>query len=482
MQTSIAKDSAKLSFSRIITTMISMVTAMLLSRFRTLEEYGTYSQILLVINLANALFMLGLPNSINYFLAKIEDKEERVKFLSAYYSISTILSFISGVALLFSLPLISAYFKNPVIKSFFYVLAIYPWTQIIMASIDNILIIYHKTTELLKFRITHSIFLLLLIVIVKYFDWNFKIYMYLLIAGEIVFTISVYFIANNLEEKMKFYIDFKIIQKILKFSIPIGLASVVGTLHIEFDKLFIGKFFNTEQLAIFTNASKEMPVSIIAGSISAVLLPQMVRLLKVGRKKEGIQIWGDSIVLSYIFICFLAIGLCVYASDAITLLYSEKYTSGTNVFRIYSIILLLKCTYFGTILNSVGKTKMIFNSSIIALGLNIVLNFVFYLFLGFEGPAIATLITTVAVALFQLIASSKAIEISLKDIFPWKELLKITVINIGFGIVFLWIKNIVPLDLYVGNLSEALILAFVWGILYLLLMYRKIKEKWDGLN
>lgn len=69
MSNTVGKNAVVLTASKIITTSISLASVMLLSRFRTLEEYGTYSQTLLVINLATALFMLGLPNSTNYFLA-----------------------------------------------------------------------------------------------------------------------------------------------------------------------------------------------------------------------------------------------------------------------------------------------------------------------------------------------------------------------------------------------------------------------------
>lgn len=71
-KSNVGKDGLKLTVSRLITLSIALVSAMLLSRFRTLEEYGTYSQILLVTNIVTSLLMLGLPNSINYFLARAE--------------------------------------------------------------------------------------------------------------------------------------------------------------------------------------------------------------------------------------------------------------------------------------------------------------------------------------------------------------------------------------------------------------------------
>ena len=98
---------------------------------------------------------------------------------------------------------------------------------------------------------------------------------------------------------MKFLIDWKLIKAIFAFSIPMGLASSVGTLNGELDKLIIGKFFSTEEYAIFANASKTLPVTILATSLTAVLLPKIVRLLKEKRYDEVVSIWGSSINISF---------------------------------------------------------------------------------------------------------------------------------------------------------------------------------------
>lgn len=482
MKNSIAKDSVKLSGSRVMTTMINTLAAMLLARFRTLGENGTYSQLLLAVNLANSIFMLGFPNSINYFLAKMEGQQERNQFLSVYYSMSTILSILSGLSLALTAPLLASYFQNSEILKYVFFIAIYPWTQIIMSSIDNILIIYGKTNKLVSFRVIHSLFLLLLIFVVKLANWNFYSYMWLLLGGEVLFSVAVYYIVNGIDGRLRVSFEQGLLRKIITFSIPMGLATVVGTLHIEFDKLFIGKYFSTEELAVYTMASKELPVSVVAGSISAVLLPRMVRLFKKNRNQEAVSLWGDSVVLSYILISILCTGIFVYAPEAMCLLYSEKYLSGINVFRVYSIVLLLKCAYFGTILNAIGQSKMIFYSSVIALGMNVVLNFVCYFIWGFEGPAIATLITTVLVAAFQLYASAKKTGISFEKIFPWKRLAIVSGIGVLLGSIFGVIKIISPLNDMIGDIPEALLLGIVWGVLYLVIMKKQIKAIWDVLN
>lgn len=482
MKNSIGTDAVKLTISKIITMMISLVTAMLLSRFRSLEEYGTYSQILMVINLSTAVFMLGLPNSINYFLASAQNDEERQKFLSTYYTFSTILSFFTGLILIISTPLIIKYFNNPLIRQFIYVFAVYPWAKIILSSIESIYIVFQKTVHLMLFRILNSLFLLLILIIVEALSWDFKMYMILFVFIEAIFALSVYIIVKNITGTINVSIDKNLIKSIFKFSVPIGLASVIGTLTVELDKLVIGGFFKTEQLAVYANAARELPITIIASSLTAVLLPQIVRLLKKGEKHEAINLWGDATSLSYLIICFIVSGIFTFAPEVMTLLYSEKYLPGVSVFRIYSLVLLFRCTYFGMILNSIGKSKIILYSSIIALIANIILNFIFYYLFGFIGPAIATLVAIFLTNIYQLWTTSRIINITFKDIFPWKNIILITILNIGLGFIFAFMKEIILLEQNFGEVVESVILGLIWSLFYFLITYGFAKEKWLVLN
>lgn len=481
MKQSIAVDAVKLTTSKIITMIISMLSAMLLSRFRTLAEYGTYSQLLLVIDLVTTIFMLGLPNSINFFLARADNEKEKCKFLSVYYSLSTFLGLFIGIILVLSISVITNYFRNPLIKNYLYFLAVYPWSNIILSSIENVLIVYQRTDLLIVFRIMNSISLLFILIIVQILGLGFSEYMILFVFIEASFALSVYYIVDKLSNGLFIGIDIGLIKNIIKFSFPIGLASVISILNVQLDKL-IGKFFSVEEVAIYANAAREMPVTIIASSLSSVLMPKLAKLLKENRNEEAVKIWKNSIVLSYILICLFSCGLFVFAPEVITILYSKKYLPGVEVFRIYSLVLLLRVTYFGMILNAIGKTKFIFYSSLASLGLNLVLNYWFYLTLGFIGPSIATFISIFLVQLYQLIATSFLIKIELKNLFPWKEVCVITIINIIMGIVFGYIKSVMPDKLLSGEIIESIILGGLWVVVYFLIMRKQIRSTWENLN
>lgn len=478
----IGKDAVSLTTSKMATLLITTVTSMLLSRFRTFTEYGSYSQLLLVVNLFSSIFMLGLPNSINYFLARAETREERQKFLSVYYSLSTLLSLIMGAALVFALPLIVAYFKNPGLRAFLYFLALYPWASVISASVENILVVYRRTRFLTVYRVVNSVCLLGAVAVTQWLGWGFSAYMKLFLAVNAAFAVSVYIIAARLSGGLRFSLDKVMIRTILLFSLPMGLATVVGTLNIEIDKLLIGFLMDTEQMAIYTNASKELPVSFIASSITAVLLPQLTRMLKNGRNHAAIGLWANATELSFIAICLISAGVFTYAEDVMALLYSEKYLPGVPVFRVYTLVLLLRCTYFGMILNAKGKTKDIFYASVASLALNAVLNPLLYWMLGMTGPAIATFISLLVVILWQLFRTAQCTGVTLGKVFPWKRIGLIALVNGCFALVFYWAKQILPLEQWLTSLGESVALGACWGVLYLIVMRKSVKRAWKGLN
>lgn len=480
--TTLGGDAIRLTLSKIVTLCITLATTMLLSRFRSFQEYGTYSQLLLVINLVSSLLMLGLPNSINFFLARAETQEERKSFLSIYYILSTGISLIIGLVLVLAIPLIELYFKNNTIRTFYYFLALYPWTSIVSSSVENVLVVYKKTRNLIAYRIAYSVSVLACVLVVQWMGLGFDAYMIAFIAVNAFFTLVVYRISFRLSGGFVFGFDKELVRAIFTFSIPMGLASVIGTLNTEIDKLLIGYLMNTEQLAIYTNAAKELPLSIVAASITAVLLPHLTRMVKKEKAKEAIALWGYATELALIVMSVIIFGVFTYAEEAMTFLYSAKYLPGVSVFRIYTLTLLLRITYFGIVLNAYGQSKKIFYCSIISLVLNVILNPLFYWAFGMTGPAIATFIAILTILLLQLKMTSDVSHVPFAHVFPWKRALITIGINIVFSGVFFALKRILPLEQVTNDVLEALLLGALWSVLYLFIMKKRMLGLWKRLN
>ena len=478
----IGHQAVHLTIAKVITTLITMVSGMLLSRYCTKAEYGTYSQLTIIITILTSLIMLGLPNSINFFLAKKETAEERRHFLSVYYTCSTVFAVLVGIVAVVGVPLAILYFKNENLNKYLYYLGLYPWASITIASVSNVLVVYGRTKKLMLINILNATAALASIGVTYLFTLTFNVFLILFLLLHMVISVWVYIIVSRLEKGIKPEVDFPAVKQIFAYSIPIGLAALVGTITVETDKIMIGGFIDTESLAVYTNAAKELPLTMVATSLTAVLLPKMAVKLGNNENAEAVGLWKTSISASYIIMCFFSVACVVFAPQIMTILYSEKYIAGVNVFRVYSLILLLRTTYFGTVLSCAGKTKYIFYSSILSLILNIILNFAFYHLFGFIGPAIASFVSILVVALFQLVHSSRIIAVRFRDLFPWKDLLLTTLVNVAWGVAAFFAVRFFGIgyalkDLIIAGASGAVI-----ALVYFLLQVKRFKKLWSALN
>jgi len=458
---SIRKDSVKLLSVTILSMGLSLISLSLLSHFRSLDEYGTYSQIVLITSLAYSVFALGLPSSVNYFLAGENNIQKQTTFIQTYYMTNAFLGLMCGLLLLLLMPFIVTYFKNDLISQFGFALLLMPWSRLTNAGIENQFIIYNKSSQLMWFKLRYGITTILVVLISYFLNLSFLTYMIIFISTEVFFSLWVFYISWKITGIVPFgcYYSFSMLKKILAFSIPIGISAIVTSLNVELSKLVATNLTDLKTFAVYANTSKELPFAVIVTSISVVLIPHIRRLLKEKNYIAAVALWRTSINLTFIIMCFLSMFLILFAPLLIKLLYSSKYLSGTNVFMVSSLIPLLRLTNFGIILSCIGKTKYILWSSMITLILNIVLIYVLFKIFGIIGLAMANLISIFALDVILLIFTSKKINIKLVDILDFKFMLKILLINALIGIIAFQIVKSLSLDSF---------LSYIYGILIIL--------------
>lgn len=478
-QISLKEEASLLTISKMVNLLITMSTSMLLSRFRSLEEYGTFSELSLILNLLTTFCMLGIPNAINYFLPRVENDKEKQNFFNTFFALNTILSIGAGGLMVVAIPILVWYFENKGIYGFYYFAVIMPWAKITIQERGNLLIALHKTKTLIIHTFINSLSLLGIILFTQMIDQNFQFYMYLYVAIEVFFALLVYREVSKISGKFRFHISKQLCRQILVYAVPIGLSDMVSTISREIDKLMIGGFLDTESLAIYTNAAREISLTVISTSFIAVLMPKLSKLVKEKKIDEAVEMWKDTTSFTYIFMCFGVVALVIFAPQVMTILYSAKYLPGISVFRIYALILLWRTTYFGTMLSLHGETKKILACSISSMLLNVVFNYIFYKFMGFTGPAWSTFLSIGIMNILQLKFSAKITGIPVSRLFPWLELLKITVINAICGIVIFWGMK----EFNVGTDVKGCIIAVVIGVLWMglymgVIMHKRLKRQW----
>lgn len=475
----IFKDSISLTFAKIIQLFVDIFNIAVISRVFTLYQYGIYAQIFIISTLMIAIFRLGLPNSINYFLGREDVLEDKKHYMSQILTMCNIAGLI-GFIIIFILKVpISNYFDNDLLKNYVFFYALLPWMRIVISLSDNTFVVMNKAKFAVLNRVIMSLIRLILPTIVIIFPIEFNTYMVIFIIIEIILYIYVQLSLVFLFKGLNFlYVKINDIKEILYYSVPLGLALIIGNINIQLDKFIIGYYFSVDQFAIYMNASKELPVSAFSASIVTIIMPSVVKFIKDNKPHEAVKLWNKTISFTFFIISPLILLLLAMSKETITLLYSSKYLPGINVFRIYTLILYFRVIYFGMILSASGNTKKIMTASIIALSSNVVLNVFFIKLIGYTGPAWATLISTLIITVYQLVHTGKIVRVKTIQLIPWLNVIKIFSKDIIIFILVMLIKVIILNPMGISSILSLIIIGILWSfityIYYLLYMKKDI--------
>lgn len=470
MKNNIAKDSIMLTIVRVITLAASMAQTMILSRIMTLTEYGTYSALLIIVSLGTTIAGLGLNNAINFFFNKEKDIEKKKKYVNTIFAITTLSGLIFAVIIYVLKRQISNYYNNILVLNLIIYITLKPTFTNIITLYQQLYISVGKTKVI---AIRNLIISILQIIAIPITFSIFKNIKSILIIGLILDICQLVYFGFDIKKILEINclnIEIKMIKPILIYAIPMALATMIATIFKESDKLIIAKIATIEELAIYTNMSKQLPFEFIVLSFTTVITPVIIRLLQ-NNKKKAIQLWEDYIEFGYISTWILCIGAIICAKELLIFLYSDVYLDGLNIFKIYLLVEMFKYTYFGLILSATGKTKYILYSSGIAMVANIIFNIIFYKIFGLIGPALASLICTISMGMVQLLLSCKEAKVNFFEAIRIKNMIKTLLQLLIVAILSISLKKI--LKFFVNSNIIILILIYAVYILCSLLVSKK---------
>lgn len=473
MKNRFLRDAGAMIFSSIATLVIGLIQTKIVSHYFSLTDFGLYSQMLLVTTIVLSFARLGLHQSPNYFIPQLPDIKDRRVFISQILVLLNIVGALSAVIVTVFFSRIVAYYDNPNLIGCRIVITFLPWFQVITYAFSSIMVAQGKARISAAITVVQSVSFCLISVLMLVLNEDIYTFIYSRFWFEFALAIVMTVIAVYSVKGFTLKPDFSLIKKILKYALPLGISDIVFTLMVETDKLFVTYYYpGEESLAIYTNMSKELPVARIAAAFTAVLLPQMVKMIKENNPRAATHLWGLVTEFSAIITGIFVSGFVVFSREIIIILYDAKYLPGISFFIVYQLILFAHVTQFNLLLNASGNTKVILYNAIGVLIANCFLNYLLNLILGEIGFAIASMICFFLIDALQLIMGSKIVNIKVRDVMPWKRLGLILCINAVFAAVFYCIR--VFLDIENKSIVCTVLLGTVWGVLYLLVFSKRI--------
>jgi O-antigen/teichoic acid export membrane protein len=421
-----------LSVGQGLNVLAMIFVASYLSRVMSQSEYGTYRQTFLVYEFASPLLILGMPQALFVFVGRKPDLAKQ------YTLVNMGMLFASG--LLFGLliltlgkNLISELWDNPALSASLGIMSLYGCFFYPTQTISGCLMGIGKAHLVLTYNVSTRI-LIMASVIGAVVIWG--PYASTALMGVMLGTILSLLVAISLVVKFcpqseeKF--SWAMLREQVGFAVPVGLASLFGSISLSIDRLIVSCLTNAENYAIYANGAVELPiVGIITGSITAVIMPEMSAAFAAGDKSKALELWHQAAVKSALVLFPICALFMISADTFITLLYSEKYAASAIPFRYYLLLLPARIVVFGALFQAMNKPREVLYFSIVGLlGNSLAVYSSFYL-CGFQNAALGSVLSMYILLLpFLLHRTKKLLSREYTQLLPWIELLNILLINI----------------------------------------------------
>lgn len=411
-------DAILLMLIKLVTIVLGFTVTRLLSEHLSVYDYGTYSQILLVVSTVTSLTILGMMDGVNYFYCSEQDPQKRERYISTIFALQCMVSAAAGsIVLLLSGPL-CAYFDNPAVGPLLVFAAVLPLLQNLLSMVQVLLVSVGKAKMLAIRNLVVSLLRLAVVLVVVLVVQNVAIILattVLLDLGQIA-LFGVILRKNQCAIRLG-AVKLTLTRNILRYCAPMAVFTAVSALNRDIDKYLIAMMTDTETLAVYSNASKVLPFDIVMSSFCTVLIPAITRSIASNNREKAADLYRMFLEIAYISTTILCCAALSAAPQLMELLYSEKYAGGLAVFCIYILVDLLRFTNITLVLSAAGKTKTLMVFSIGALGANAVLNVLFYHLMGVPGPAVATLVTTAVLGMSIVGAGARELGIRMRNLF-----------------------------------------------------------------
>lgn len=440
-------DSLYLMLTKLVTMLLGMAVARILSQTLSLAEYGSYSEIMLLTSTLSALTIMGMADGVNYFFYNNNSPEQRNRYISTIFSLQYILSASTGILLLLFSKLVVRGFQDENLNGLLIYAAILPLLNNLVLILQVLFVAVGKARLVAVRNLLLSLSKLVLFTLAACVIKSVAAvlgFALVLDAAQIFYFRSVLrknecpiFIKNT---------DFSLCRRIFQYCIPMSAFIIISTLTRDCDKYIISAFTDPETLAVYSNAAKMLPFDIVYASFVTVLVPYLTQYIAKHNFTEAKKLYSVFMELSLLTTAILACSAVVAAPMLLELLYSRKYIGGLRVFIIYIIVDIFRTLNITLILSSAGKTKELFIISSAALLLNAVLNIVLFKCMGITGPAVSTLIVTIISGALIQKQCAVILQCRFSEIFNAKNILyfclKTFPVMAGFAAVSLLLEKI----------------------------------------
>ncbi len=401
---------------------------------------------------------LGIINALARFYYEYEEQEKRnLVISSAYWVAFTILVVFSPVLHLLSPFLSKGLFHTDQYAGVFSVALLALLFGLITDIGMDYLRIQAESVKYVKISLIRMVFLISCnVFFVVYLKKGVIGVYYATLLSSIIFSLLLAFLSLR---RTGIGFSISITRDMVFFAFPLIFSSIFRGIINESDKLFINYFFSPFETGLYAIAQKVGTAihSLITSPFLQTFLPRRFQIMK---RKDARQSYSDILTYYLVAICAIGMLIALFSHQIIHLMTTEQYYGAAKFIPaiVLSMIIFGLKYHFETGIAIAKKTRYIAYVNGIAMGVNVLLNWLLISHYGILGAVISMNCSYLVTTILTLFFAQKTYPIP----FDYKKIILIFTSSIVIFIVSIF----VPVDNLIVNTILKLLLYFIFVSLF----------------
>lgn len=388
----------------IIGLLLAIIANIIVARFYSVEEYGLYGLVILILTLSLRIATLGLGEGSTRFTSYYRGKNDIEKIKGTVIStliIASISSLITAILFFFLADFIAyKIFNINELSRLIKIISIAIPFWILLNLIIGIFRGFERTREKVYFMDLFNNLLrigIFVIIIVLGLSLNYIIFAYVLAIIITFIATFLYFIKKIPEDIRKVKTEYNL-KPLLFFSLPIVIATLGSIIFASANKIMLGILKSDFEIGMY-NVPDAIAgnLTIFLTSSTFIFLPLASSLFAQNKKNVFKRYY--QIVTRWIFILTFPLILIIllFPKTVISIIFGGKYISAALSLQLLTIGCFINIATGpnNDTLIVLGKTKQIMIFTLLGAALNIYLNYLLIPLFSYDGAAFSTMLSLI---------------------------------------------------------------------------------------
>jgi O-antigen/teichoic acid export membrane protein len=211
----------------------------------------------------------------------------------------------------------------------------------------------------------------------------------------------------------------------LRFCIPSGTASLLAMLNRNISNVIVARTLGAVALAQYAIGRFGEPVvATVRNSVSAVILPEMVRKDREGSQvgSTALALWQKATVVNAIMLFPIVVLVARYAQPLVVMVFGSSYLGAALIMQIYMLVVIRECFDFAPALRAVNRTRPLVESNVAGLLACTVAMLLLIPVAGLVGAMIAFVIASYVDVTWLGWRTLQAYGVPLRELLPWRSI------------------------------------------------------------